>query len=68
MAWDYKEEEYNKQAAADPVWKLERLILYGLRGQRLDRDLVKRHLNELKIPPERRMLLELLLYGVISTN
>jgi len=68
MAWDYDKAEYDKQAAADPVWHLERRILFGLGGERLDRDTVKRHLNELKIPRERRMLLELLLYGNISLD
>lgn len=62
MAWDYAKEEYNKQAKADPVWHLERLINYGLGEERIDRKLLEKHLHELKIPDDRRIFLELLLW------
>ena len=66
--WDYSKEEYEKQTAADPVWHLERLVNYGLNGEKLERETVKKYLPELKIPPQRRALLELLLYGTISSH
>lgn len=63
MPWDYTTEEYCKQAAADERWHLERLINYGLRGEKLQRDALERHLTELNIPEERREFLALLLWG-----
>ncbi|MDO8512315.1 MAG: hypothetical protein Q7S57_03510 [bacterium] len=63
MTWDYDKNEYEKQATADPVWHLERLINYGLNGEKINRELLKKHLPELKIPQNRRDFLELLLWN-----
>jgi hypothetical protein len=63
MPWDYTKEEYQKQAAADERWHLERLINYGLGGEKLPRDALERHLTDLNIPEERRAFLALLLWG-----
>ena len=62
MAWDYTKEEYEKQAKADPVWHLERVINEA-REERLDRKLLERYLPELNIPADRRAFLELLLWN-----
>ena len=61
--WDYTKNEYEKQAAADPIWKLERLINYGLGEEKIDRELLKRFLPKLRIPENRRDFLELLLWN-----
>ena len=61
MAWDYTKIEYEKQAKADPVWYLERLINYGLGNEKIERATLKRYLKDLKIPEERRAFLELIL-------
>ena len=63
MTWDYAAEEYEKQAAADERWHLERLINYGLGHEKLRRDVLERHLATLNITEERRAFLELLLWG-----
>ena len=63
MAWDYTKEEYEKQKKADPVWHLERRILYGLEGEKLDREELKKHFEELRIPEDRRAFLEVLLWN-----
>ena len=63
MAWDYQKEAYQKQAAADPIWHLERLINLGLGEERLDRALLAKHLPALHIPDDRRAFLELLLWN-----
>lgn len=62
MTWDYDEENLKKQAAADPVWKLERLILYGLHGKKLNHKELAKHLPKLRIPEDRRAFLELLVW------
>ena len=63
MTWDYTKTEYEKQAKADPVWRLERLINYGLEKEKLDRNLLAQYLPQLKIPEDRRAFLELLLWN-----
>lgn len=63
MTWDYQKIEYKKQAKADPIWHLERLVNYGLNGQKIDRELLKKYFSHLKIPPNRRDFLELLLWN-----
>lgn len=63
MTWDYTKTEYEKQAKADPKWHLERLINYGLNGEKIPHLLLEKHLSELKIPENRRTFLELLLWN-----
>ncbi len=63
MTWDYTPEEYEKQAAADERWHMERLINFGLGKEKLRREVLDRHLATLNIPEERRAFLELLLWG-----
>ena len=63
MPWDYDKTAYQKQAAADPLWHMERLINYGLGEEKLDRQLLEKHLHELNIPEDRRAFLELLLWN-----
>ncbi|OGC03642.1 hypothetical protein A2276_07225 [candidate division WOR-1 bacterium RIFOXYA12_FULL_43_27] len=63
MIWDYKETEYKKQAKADPIWHLERLINYGLNGEKINKELLKKYLPQLKIPENRKNFLELLLWN-----
>lgn len=54
MIWDYDKTEYQKQVAADLVWHLKRLINYGLGEEKLDRELLKKYLPELRISEDRR--------------
>ena len=61
--WDYTKTEYEKQAAADPIWKLERLINYGLGEEKIDKELLKKFLPQLRIPEDRRAFFELLLWN-----
>lgn len=65
MTWDYQKTEYEKQAKTDPLWRLERLINYGLNaneGEKIDKELLEKYLPQLKIPENRRDFLELLLW------
>lgn len=63
MVWDYDKKEYEKQAAADPVWHLERLILYGTGDTKIRRDMLEKYLPQLTIPDDRRAFFELLLWN-----
>lgn len=63
MTWDYDKEAFQKQAQADPVWGLERLINYGDEEVKLDRTLLEKYLPQLNIPENRRAFLELLVWN-----
>ena len=63
MPWDYQQKEYEKQAQADPIWHLERLINHGLEGKRIKRELLEQYLPKLRISDDRRAFLELLLWN-----
>ena len=60
MTWDYTEIEYEKQKTKDPRWHLERLILYGLNGEKIKREVLLKYLKDLNIPEERRAFLKLI--------
>jgi len=62
MTWDYAQTEYKKQKRATPEWHLERLITHGLRGEKLKREILKKYLNKLNIPENRRIFLEAILW------
>lgn len=63
MVWDYTKTEYQKQAQADVIWRLERLINYGKQEEKVAPELLKKYLPNLNIPVNRRAFLELILWG-----
>jgi hypothetical protein len=63
MTWDYDDDAFKKQAEADPIWYLERLINYGLKGSKLSRKLLEKYLPELNIDEDSRAFLELLVWN-----
>lgn len=63
MVWDYYQLDYEKQAEADEKWHLERLINYGLRGNKLNKAILEKYLPELSIDEDRRAFLELILWN-----
>jgi len=58
--WDYDLTTLDESDEAER-WKLERLILYGLGGEKISRKLLKKHWNKIKIPDDRRFFLSLCL-------
>jgi len=63
MVWDYTKKEYKKQAEKDVIWRLERLINFGLGKKKIKRKLLEKYIDKLKIPENRRAFLELLLWN-----
>lgn len=63
MTWDYQNTDYQKQSKTDPVWHLERLINYGLAGEKINKEILKKYFSQLKIPENRKTFLELLLWN-----
>lgn len=64
MTWDYDKTEYEQQADFDEVWRLERLIKYGPeRGEKINKETLRKNWPKLKIPDDHRAFLELLLWN-----
>ena len=58
--WDYDRQTLTHDDAGER-WALERAILYGLNGKKLDEKLLRKHLPYLKIPDDHRYFLTLIL-------
>lgn len=58
--WDYQDNEDIKK---DPVWHLERLLNYGLNGEKINREILEKNFDQLRIPEDTRAFLELLLWN-----
>lgn len=57
--WDYIKTE---DLQNNPVWYLNRLLTYGLNGQKISQAVLKDNWEKIKIPETTRMFLELLLW------
>lgn len=60
--WSVDEKELKKDKEAYAIWRLEQLINYGLDGEKLDPDLVKKYWKKIYIDPVYRTYLSFLLW------
>ncbi|HLD71326.1 MAG TPA: hypothetical protein VI873_01780 [Candidatus Peribacteraceae bacterium] len=58
--WDYDATTLGTNETAKR-WKMERMVMYGLNGEKLDGELLRAYLPTLNIPPDHRAFLALLL-------
>jgi len=58
--WDYPK---NKNTKKNEKWFLERLLTYGFGEEKIDKELLKRHFNNLRIPEHAKAFFELLLWN-----
>ena len=58
--WDYDQKTVDK---ADVIWKLERLLNYGLAGEKINQKELEENFNKIKIPENTRAFLELLIWN-----
>jgi len=58
--WDYPR---NNNQQTDEIWRLERLLQYGLGGEKIDRALLEENFKMLHIPDNTKAFLELLLWN-----
>lgn len=58
--WDYPKQKNIKK---DDKWFLERALTYGPGGEKIDKDALKRHFKDLRIPEHTRAFFELLLWN-----
>ncbi len=63
--WSVDTRQLNKNSDQYILWKLEQLINYGLDGEKLDREEVRRFWPQLKdrLDPYKKRALEYLLWG-----
>ena len=58
--WDYPK---TKNLKDNEAWYLERLLIYGLNKEKINRAMLERNFNKIKIPDNTRAFLELLLWN-----
>lgn len=68
MPWDYGKKEYEKQKKNDPLWHLERLVNYGLENEKINKQFLEKHLDDINVPENRRDFLKLILHGTKSAH
>ena len=56
--WDYPQDQQTKQ---NEVWYLERLLTHGITNEKIDRAMIERNFDGIKIPENTRAFFELLL-------
>ena len=57
--WDYPNDPGLKQ---DEVWYLERLLTHGITDEKIDRVMLERNFDTIRIPENTRAFFELLLW------
>ena len=61
--WDYDIKKIDQQNTEQfVIWKLERLINYGLGDEKIDVNLLKKYWDNIKIPENTRAFLEFLIW------
>mgnify|MGYP001595501975 CR=1 FL=1 len=66
--WSTDTRELAKDPDAYERWQLEQLINFGLHGEKIDEQTLRRHFDRLELDPARRRFLSLLLYGTNATH
>ncbi len=60
--WSVDLKKLNKDPKAAAIWKLEQSVNFGLNGEKLQKKLLKKYWNQLRLDPLRKKLLKLLLW------
>lgn len=60
--WDYNLKNIDERDEKFIIWKLERLVNYGLGGEKIDAKLLKKYFTKIKMPENTKAFLELLLW------
>ena len=58
--WDYPR---NNNQQTDEIWRLERLLWYGIGNEKINRAVLEQNFNTLHIPDNTKAFLELLLWN-----
>lgn len=61
--WSTNTDALQKQPEKFIIWKLEQMINFGLRGERLNMAILKKYWDKLELDPARKKYIAFLLYG-----
>ncbi|PIP18997.1 MAG: hypothetical protein COT38_00945 [Candidatus Omnitrophica bacterium CG08_land_8_20_14_0_20_41_16] len=60
--WSVNIGNLNKNTSRAIIWRLEQTINFGLNGEKLSKNLVKRYWKKINLDPSRKKLLQILLW------
>jgi len=64
--WSVDLKKLGKTSQEAKIWRLEQAINFGLNGQKLDKTTVKRFWQRLRLDPQRKRFLKILLWPKTS--
>jgi hypothetical protein len=60
--WSVNLKALKKYPKKAEIWKLEQLVNFGLNGEKLDRQLLRKYWGQLRLDPDRKKFLRFLLW------
>lgn len=64
--WNTDTSKWNKKSSSFKIWKLEQLINFGLNGEKLDSNLLKKYWSKIYADTPTKNYLKLLLWPKLS--
>lgn len=61
--WSINTKRLTKDKRANEIWSLQNMINFGLDGDKLDMEQLKKYFGDLVIDPSKKAYLEFALYG-----
>ena len=61
--WSTNEEILKRDPEKYAIWKLEQMVNFGLDGEKLNMEDLKKYWSRLALDPDRRKFLDLLIHG-----
>ncbi|PIS21789.1 hypothetical protein COT51_00915 [candidate division WWE3 bacterium CG08_land_8_20_14_0_20_41_15] len=61
--WNTEASSFGKKKPDFIIWKLNQLINFGLNGEKINFDLVKKYWKKLTLDPNRKKFLQALIWG-----
>ena len=61
--WSVDEKKIKERKEEYAVWRLEQLVNFGLNGEKINSQELRKFWNKLRLDPARKRFLQLLLYG-----
>lgn len=59
--WSTQQKELEKDPRKYAIWKIEQMVNFGLDGQKINVDELKKYWSEIEIDPARRKFLEMII-------
>jgi hypothetical protein len=59
--WSVDTKRLKKDKQKYEIWKLEQMVNYGLRGKKLNKKMLKKHINSISIDPSKKKYLKMII-------